>query len=378
MRRSILALVVVGTVTGFNAAPLRGQADSAAADSSPARREYRGRLLVLPYVTYSPQTKLQFGVGGGYQFKWPSARTDTATRPSYIAGNLAYTTKGQWVVSGAGSLYLPRNRWWISGGIAAGYFPVFYYGVGPQTTSADTNLLQQHFLALDTRVLRRVRGQLSVGLHYRGASYTGIRWQFPSRIAASLAGGNGGTVSGAGVVAQVDSRNSTTTPMRGRYLLVDLMQYGGWLGSDFTYGSAALDARAYFPVRRGRDVIAVSLYGQWNGARVPIQAMAMLGGYTSQELMRGVYLGRFRDRHQIVAQADYRGHLAWRFGYVVYGAAGNVYGSPGSRPFDNVKFSYGAGLRFNINPADPLNIRVDYTRTSFGSRGVSLGAAEAF
>jgi hypothetical protein len=31
-----------------------------------------------------------------------------------------------------------------------------------------------------------------------------------------------------------------------------------------------------------------------------------------------------------------------------------------------------------VNPRDPLNIRVDYTLTSFGEAGVSIGAAEAF
>lgn len=348
------------------------------ADSVRVDRAYKGRLIVLPYVTYSPQTRLQFGVGGGYQFKWPSARADSGTRPSYFAGNAAYTTKGQWITAGAVSLYLPKNRWWVAGGVAAGYFPVFYYGIGSRTSAADTNLLQQHFLALDTRVLRRVRGEFSAGLHYRGASYTSVHWQFPARIPGTLAGGSGGTISGAGLVMQADTRNSTTTPMRGHYLLVDLLRYGGWLGSDFSYGSASVDGRLYLPVRRGRDVIALSLFGQWNGAEVPIQAMAMLGGITSQELMRGVYLGRFRDRHQVVAQADYRGHLKGRFGYVVYGAAGNVYGSGGRSLFDEFKFTYGAGLRFNINPADPLNIRVDYTLTSFGSRGLSLGAAEPF
>jgi hypothetical protein len=94
--------------------------------------------------------------------------------------------------------------------------------------------------------------------------------------------------------------------------------------------------------------------------------------------MRGVYLGRFRDRHELVAQADYRGHLKGRLGYVIFGAAGNVFGSPGTDLFDRVKMTYGAGLRFDVNPADPLNIRVDYTLTNFGEGGVSIGATEAF
>jgi len=359
------------------AGPLCAQEDSLAAPT-PAPTGYRNRLLALPYVSYSPQTKLQFGVGGGLQFKWSGVATDSGTRASYLAASAAFTTKGQWVTSLGLSLYMPTNRWWVAGGVAAGFFPATYYGIGSRSRVADGMLLEQHFLAGDARVLRRVHGEFSLGIHYRGASYSRVKWEVPSLIPLGLAGGRGGTLSGAGVMAQLDSRNSTATPMGGHYLLVDLLRYSSWSGSDFSYNSAAVDARVYLPLRRGRDVIALALYGQWNGSRVPIQSMAMLGGFTTQELMRGVYFGRFRDRNEVVAQADYRGHAIWRFGYVVYGSAGNVYGSAGSGLFDNFKFTYGAGLRFNINPRDPLNLRADYTLTSFGSRGLSLGAAEAF
>lgn len=374
MSRTLVGMIALVVVV---AGSLRAQSDSLGAPVA-VPRGYRNRLLVLPYAAYTPQTRWLFGVGGGYQFKWPGAQSDSATRASYLAGNGAYTTKGQWVASLGASLYLPRNRWWIAAGGAAGYFPVTYYGVGPDTKASDGNLLQEHFLAADARVLRRVWRNLSLGMHVRAASFSSVHWEFPSQIAPNLQGGIGGVVSGAGAVVQLDSRNSATTPTRGHFLLADAMRYGAAFGSDFGYTSLALDARQYFPLRRGRDVVALALFAQFNGAEVPIQAMAMLGGEASQVLMRGVYLGRFRDRHEIVGQADYRGHLKGRFGYVVFGSAGNVFGTAGTSPFDNVKFTYGAGLRFNINPADPLNIRVDYTLTSFGGGGLSIGAAEAF
>jgi hypothetical protein len=370
---AILCAFLLGAVT--TAAAAQSPSDSAAADTV---RLYRNRLIAFPFVSYSSQTKLLLGAGGRYQFKWPTARADSATRPSQLTAGGAYTTKGQWGVSLGASLYLPRNRWWIAGGIGAGFFPATYYGVGPRTRVADGLLLEQHFRAADVRILRRLRGDFSAGVHYRGGSYTRVKWEDTTRIPSGLAGATGGQLSGAGVVGQIDTRNSTTTPTHGHYLLVDLLRYGSWLGSDFSYTSASVDARVYLPVRGARDVIALALYGQWNGAEVPIQAMAMLGGITTQELMRGVYLGRFRDQNQLVAQADYRGHLKGRFGYVVYGSAGNVYGSAGTTLFDRLKFTYGTGLRFDINPSDPINLRVDYTFTSFGSGGLSLGAGEAF
>jgi outer membrane protein assembly factor BamA len=303
---------------------------------------------------------------------------DSATRPSYLAANFAYTTKGQWISYLGTSLYTKHSRWWHQGDFAAGYFPVFYYGIGSGTTTADTNLMQNRFVTFRGRVLRHAGGQFYLGLNYRLLSVFDVNWQVPARIPAGLPGGSGGVSSGLGLAALADGRNSSTTPTRGYYAEVSYLLHDGVLGSDFAYSRLALDGRLYLPVRRGRDVIALAGYAEFNGRGVPIQAMAFLGNITSQTIMRGVYLGRFRDRHEWVTQADYRGHLQGRFGYVVFGAAGNVFGSPGSEPFQRVKLTCGAGLRFNVNPADPLNIRADYTVTSFGSGGVSIGATEAF
>jgi len=343
-----------------------------------AVQPYRNRLIGLPFVSYSPQTKLMFGVAGGYQFKWPGSATDSTTRPSYLAASGAYTTKGQWSAFAGVGLFTPGSRWWHSGSVSAGYFPVFYFGIGPRTTSADTNLMSSRFLRLEARSLRRYGRELYVGPALRVASTYDLSWQFPARIPAALPGGSGGTTSGAGATVVLEGRNSSSTPTRGHYAEIDLLIHNALLGSDFEYPRLAFDLRGYLPSRGRRDVLALAAYAEFNGAGVPIQMMAALGNGTSQTLMRGVYLGRFRDRHEVVFQADYRAHLFGRFGAVLYGAAGNIFGSPGNGLLDRIKVSHGFGLRFNLNPRDPLNLRVDYTSTNFGSAGLSLGAGEAF
>lgn len=368
------ALLGVLAFLVFSADPAAAQADTLPGELRP----YRTRVTVLPYASYTPQTRIQFGVAGGVQFKWPGTGLDPATRPSYLAGNLAYTTKGQWTIYFESSLYTPSSDWWLFGRANVGYFPLFYYGIGPYTTRADSNLMKHRFLILEGKALRRVSGDLYLGPHYRLESFFDLDWQFPGSIAPGLPGGAGGRSSGLGFTMQHDSRNSTTTPTRGHLLLFDYLRQAAWLGSDFDYDQVAIDARAFLPVRSRRDVIALNLYWEWNGAAVPIQSMARLSDYSSALLARGVYLGRFRDRHNLIAQADYRGRLRGRFGYVVFGSAGSVFGSAGVEPFDRMKYTYGAGLRFNVNPADPLNLRVDYTLASFGESGLSIGAAEAF
>ena len=364
----LMSLLLVGAVSG-----LAGQgADSA------AQTGYKRSLIVLPFVTYAPETRWQFGAGGGMQFKWPSAVRDSLTRPSYAFTAVSYTTRGQWTAAGEVALYTPRNRWGFFGRLEGAFFPLTYYGIGPSTERADSNRMDNRLIRVETKVLRRIAGELSAGPYYRLHSFFDIDWQFPSRITPATPGGAGGLSSGLGLSLQLDARKATSTPHRGHLLLVDYLRNASWLGSDFDYDYLVVDARVYLPVWRGRDVVALGLYGEFNGAEVPIQTMSMLSNATTQQLMRGIYLGRFRDRHEVVFQADYRGHLKGRFGYVVFGAAGNVFGSDGSRLFDELKFTYGSGLRFNVNPRDPLNLRADFVLSSFGETGFTLGVGEAF
>lgn len=374
MRSMVVGSLLLG-LARVAAAQAPDSSGAPAADSLPA---YKRKLIVLPFITYSPETAWQFGAGGGLQYKWPGAERDPGTRPSFFFGAGTYTTKGQWTASVGTSLLTPGNRWWLDARLAGAYYPLVYYGVGPEALRADSNRMDNRLIRAEVKVLRRVARDLFVGPYYRLHSYFDIDWQHPAAISPTLRGGDGGVSSGLGVSLSLDARNSITTPTRGHLILVDLLQNAGALGSDFDYGYLLVDARYYLPVRRGRDVVALNLYGEFNGAEVPIQAMSMLSNATTQELMRGIYYGRYRDRHEVVGQVDYRGHLKGRFGYVLFGAAGNVFGSPGSRLTDNLKLTYGAGLRFNVNPADPLNLRVDFTLSNFGESGVTFGATETF
>jgi hypothetical protein len=364
----LTGLLLMGTASG-----LAGQVS----DSTPLS-PYKRSLIVLPFLTYAPETRWQFGAGGGMQFKWPSAARDSLTRPSYAFAALSYTTRGQWTAGGELLLYTPGDRWGFLGRFQGAYFPLTYYGIGPSTERADSNRMENRLIQVETKALRRITGRLSVGPYYRLHSFFDIDWQFPASIAPGTPGEAGGVSSGLGLSLQLDARNSTSTPSRGHLILVDYLRNASWLGSDFDYDYLVVDARAYLPIWGGRDVVALSLYGEFNGAEVPIQTMSMLSSATTQELMRGVYRGRFRDRHEVVFQADYRGHLKGRFGYVVFGSAGNVFGSGGSQLFDELKFTYGTGIRFNVNPRDPLNIRADFALTSFGETGFTLGFSEAF
>ncbi len=350
-----------------------------AADSIKTPQRYKNRIFGLPFVGYSPTTKFIFGAGGTIQFKSGESAYDSATRASNVSAGFSITTAGQWGVSLSNDFFTLHNRWWFSSRIQTGYAPTDYYGIGPFTDPSDANRMEQKVVRFEAKALRRLSSTLYLGPYYRLHAAWGVDFHAPALIPPSLHGGDGSTSSGLGFSALTDSRNSIFTPTVGHFVVVDVLANLQIFGSEYDYPYLLFDARQYLPLDHARNhVLALNLYGQFNGAEVPIQTMAQISNFTSQVVMRGIYLGRFRDRHELIAQADYRVHVWKRFGAVVFGAAGNVFGSNGAQLGDEMKYTYGGGLRFNVNPRDALNLRVDYTFTSFGEQGLSLGAGEAF
>ncbi|HKI45837.1 MAG TPA: hypothetical protein VKA08_10955, partial [Balneolales bacterium] len=95
------------------------------------------------------------------------------------------------------------------------------------------------------------------------------------------------------------------------------------------------------------------------------------------EIMRGYYKGRYRDRNAAQAQVAFRQHLTGRFGLCLFAAAGQVWPNIKSIGLKDLKWAAGGGLRFNLNPNDPINLRLD---VGFGEHvmGYYLTLGEAF
>ena len=94
--------------------------------------------------------------------------------------------------------------------------------------------------------------------------------------------------------------------------------------------------------------------------------------------MRGYYLGRYRDRNMITAQAEYRAPLFWRFGAVVFAGFGDVSDSVTAFRLDRFKYSLGCGVRFMFDARERINARIDAGFGKDGNAGVYAMVLEAF
>jgi hypothetical protein len=119
--------------------------------------------------------------------------------------------------------------------------------------------------------------------------------------------------------------------------------------------------------------------GQFNIGNAPFNQLAMLGG---ENIMRGYYLGRYRDNNQLSLQAEYRMlPLPWsftrRWGAAFFAGTGSVFPEVKNIQLGNFVWAAGAGLRFLLFPRKDIYTRFDVAFTREGT-GIYLFIGEAF
>ena len=118
-------------------------------------------------------------------------------------------------------------------------------------------------------------------------------------------------------------------------------------------------------------IIAGELRGLFNFGNPSWAMLARLGSNSS---MRGYYQGRFRDKHMITGQVEFRQHVWRRSGLVAWVGCGSVFHD--SESFKHWLPNYGIGYRFEFR--NRMNIRFDYGFGAKGENGFMFSINEAF
>jgi len=172
-----------------------------------------------------------------------------------------------------------------------------------------------------------------------------------------------------------DLRNSNMTPTKNHYVQFSFLANPSLLGSTDPYTSFKLDARIYVALSEdGRSVLALQGLYRSVAGKPSFLDMSELGG---DRIGRGYYNGRYRDLNAAQLQTEWRRNIRGRVGFNVLGALGEVWHRYEELNGASVKWSAGAGFRFNINKDDPTNIRIDYG-VGKGTSGFYIQFGEAF
>lgn len=332
-----------------------------------------GKLSITgyPYFFYSPET--EFALGGAMIFTVPLS-PDTNVKASNAILSGYYSVKGSYDIFFNPEFYLGNDRYYIS--ISADYFRFVdkFWGIGNNTPELDSAGYIRKLIWLNTEFDVNVAGPLKIGLNYDLNSTTiEDKQSNPFLLSNSVTGSDGGVSSGIGGVFFADTRNSAFFPDRGGYYKLSFLTAVDWLGSSFSYRRWILDLRHYTSITPAM-ILAAQIYGTAITGDPPFYIMPGLGG---DNVMRGYYEGRYRDKFYLAIQGELRFQLSRRWGLISWAGMGDVAGEFSGFRLKDAKPTFGFGIRFAIDPEQKVNVRADF---GYGrdTRGVYFNAKEAF
>ncbi len=361
----------------FITAHLTAQSDTTKSVKSPNRL----KIIALPLVFYTPDTRLGVGAGGLLTFNFKS--DSIGARRSSVTVGAVYTQLNQLLLYFPFQLFPKNQAYWVSGEV--GYFRyVFnFFGTGndvdPRYTKQydiDPKYIEKYsaiFPRVRLNFAKKIKPNLFLGVRYAFDDFTFTQKDTIGILKDNqLRGSNGGRVSGVGIQTNYDSRDRLFFPTKGWVAEAFVYTEGSYSGSDFSYQRLSADVSHYQSI--GKNVLALNAVAVLSNGDVPFHQMPVIGG---TKRMRGYFEGKYRDNNLLILQGEYRFPLYKRFGGVAFGGFGQVSDKLENIASNPIRYNFGAGLRFTLDQAQHINIRADYG-IGYKSTGFYLTVGEAF
>jgi len=312
-------------------------------------------LLILPVLGYAQETGLEFGLTGIYNFYVNKA--DTTIFTSNLNSVISYTTENQINLKLESDIWTEGNEYHYISAIRYKRYPFNYYGIGDQTYAEDKILLTQQFFQLNLEAEKKIVDNYYGGINvlFENFSYQDKNTDNPFDF-GQVYGGTGGKYLAFGISQSYDSRNSNTETTKGLY---GRMKYAYapdfWGAENYTGGILNLDLRAFLPLHKQVSIGFQGLLEMLASGKAPFYLTPQLG---NDEMMRGYYQGRYRDRNYLAGQSEIRYRLHPRIGLAAFLSAGTVYDD--KIDLSHLKFSGGGGFRYFFDLEHNSSIRFDY------------------
>lgn len=385
MKTSRLVVCLVGWVLAVSSAWAQQQTAPRYAQRGVGRFIYQtlndtssaesSRVLVFPTAGFSPETSLEIGVR---VFSLYFAKNDTTVnRLSELVLYGFVTLRGQFGAQLENALYTDKNKYYLLGRARYQQFPLLFYGIGPNSKPDNPALVNSTFVQIRQRALRQIIGNLYGGAEVDFQSLQSVSFEEVDLNSFDLPLGGGGSTSlELGGALVYDDRRNVLNVRRGAFLETAVLR-NVRLGNDFRFGRILFDGRIYRPLGRRNRILALQATGTFMRGNVPFNNLALLGG---ESTMRGYYLGRYRDKNLLAAQAELRWlpfGFSKRWGGTLFGSLGTVAPTVSQLQLNQVRWAAGGGVRFLFFQKKDVYLRADLGVTREGT-GLYFSLGEAF
>ncbi|WP_205748173.1 BamA/TamA family outer membrane protein [Dyadobacter luticola] len=287
------------------------------------------------------------------------------------------------------SIWLPRNRWVITGDTRLMIYPQYTWGLGRQYKQDEKLLVNYSYIRFYQQALKRLARGFFMGVGYHIDYRANVRTNADEALLADYTKypyGTGQKIdsysSGLSFNTLFDTRNNSFNPLDGYYVSLQYRLNPVFLGNKNQWSSLYLDFRKYIrfdPTRERQNMLAVWSY-LWKviGNKVPYLDLPSIGWEDYNRSGRGFDQNRFRGRNLLYVETEYRRDITNNgfLGFVVFANANTVSG-PKSTFLLSWNPGAGAGLRIKMNKKSGTNIALNYG-FSKGYSGVKLTLGEVF
>jgi hypothetical protein len=322
-------------------------------------------IFITPLFSYAPETRVAYGASMITYFR--TDKNDSVGRPSVLHPFIGHTQNHQSFNENQFLLFFKKEKYYSYGDLSFFNFPYRFYGVGNNNLRTYHENYQARFFRVRINLLRRIFKKLYGGIKINFDKYkiTNIvhGGQLDRNSPSGIKGCEGGINSGIGPMLLFDSRDNIFSTTKGSFIELASVFNSKFTGSNYKYQYFSLDARK-FKSFRGNHILAFQGYVNFIHGNAPFYQLALMGG---SRRMRGYYEGRYRDKNLALMQIEYRSPFLWRIGFATFGGLGIVYHSKVEINSNNIKPSYGGGLRFRLDKKEKLNLRFDI---AFGYKSV--------
>lgn len=330
------------------------------------------QVVPIPNIGASPETG--FFYGGNVTGLFKLRKSDSVSRTSNANIEVLKTQLNQIYLGIEHNLFLNSEKYMMRGTNELFEFELNYYGIGPD---ADNQFEAFTFkqLLLDNNFFLKMKGKSYFGIGYRYHFWKTQKYiQNGFLEQDNVLGFKNSISSGITLTYLLDSRDNIVNTYEGSLISASITANSRWLGGSFNHPAANLEVAHFLPTFTKRHVLALHGVGSFNFQQVPFSEYNMLGG---ENIKRGFYNGRFRDKQFVAAQLEYRIPLYKRVGLVAFSSIGGVAPKLNSFSFSNMQIAGGGGLRYTLSKKERFNFRIDYGLSS-ESGFLYIGVGEAF
>ena len=337
--------------------------------TSTSAQTQHGNWVIAPLPFRNELLGAGLVLGAGYLYGASETEGDKRHSVAGVAG--MYAEGGSWAALAAHRGYWSEQRYRTTAAIATGdlQYNIELSGAGTEREFG----LSQEFSGATLQGAVRVGESGWLGAGYSRGT-TDIRILSPPlSLPDGLAPTSRIDISNVLLNGELDTRDNDLYARSGHYAQAKGVIASEELGSDDDYQSLELEWNAYRPFGE-RHVLAWRIAGKITDGDPPFFALAWYGSGVD---LRGYTPGRYMGESMVAAQAEWRWQATPRWGFVAFGGTGKVSGALGDIDTDSWLPAGGAGVRFRLTKALPLNLRADFAWGRDDST-FSLAVGEAF